>query len=123
MQGAQLVDVAGGFHPDGWVGRTASLVVSVPRPCDAIEVVGSLPGDMARAATLHVDGETVAHGPVGPGTFILRADAGFVPGREAAIEIDIDTEVHDSARAAGDDRDLSWQVGVVRLMAAFASGI
>jgi hypothetical protein len=53
----------------------------------------------------------------------LRAEACFVPGRESAIEIEIDAEVPDSAREAGDDRDLAWQVGVVRLMAAFTSGI
>ena len=119
VQGARLVDAAPGFHADGWVATSAGVTLRPSRACGTIEVVGWLPGDDPAPARIEVDGAVIADGPVGPGVFVLRASAMLEADRDVPLTVTIDRPIGDSMRAPDDDRDLAWQVGVLRLIPAF----
>ncbi len=118
VQGAKLVDAVG-VYSDGWVEPRASIAVSLSRNVRAIEVEGWLPGGTPADGTLSVNGDAVVRTTIGPGVFALSADVALAAGDDARIDLMIESEVHGAP--ADEQRNLSWQVGVVRFMAAFVS--
>ncbi len=117
LLGARLHDAVEGFHLDNWVAPKSEIVV-VSREGSVVEVEGWLPGDEDAHARLVVGGVAIAGGPISAGVFTLRGQATLAPDEPVPIVIEIDSVIPESLRA-DDDRSLSWQVGVVRVLPAF----
>ena len=117
LQGGRVVEVAGGFHGDGWVERVARCRVAPDREAFGVELHGWLterePAPMRLAVRV---GDAEPHVvDVIPGTFLVDVPVRLPAGVDVDLTVEAGRTLPPDMLGGDEDRALSWQVEAIRL--------
>ena len=117
LQGGRVVEVAGGFHGDGWVEQVARCRIAPDREAFGVELHGWLterePAPMQLAVRV---GDAEPHVvDVIPGTFLVDVPVRLPADAEVDLAVDAGRTLPPDVLGGDEDRALSWQVEAIRL--------